>query len=154
MGAPVDPALSAPGEYETVLAQERLDAWIEKLRAADEFAFDTETDSLDPMRANLVGIGFSVEPGRACYSRSRTTIPARRRSCRARRRWTRCARCSRIRQKKLGQHGKYDLHVLRRHGVDVAGYADDTMLESFVLEAGPVATTWIRWPSATSATQR
>src|SRR3546814_5187034 len=38
--------------------------------------------------------------------------------------------------KKLGQHGKYDLHVLRRHGVEVAGYADDTMLESFVLESG------------------
>ena len=58
------------------------------------------------------------------------------------------------RSKKIGQHGKYDLHVLRRHGVEVHGYADDTMLESFVFNAGgDAATTWIRWPSATSATR-
>ena len=137
VGAPVDPALSAPGEYETVLAREQLDAWIEKLRAADEFAFDTETDSLDPMRANLVGISFSVEPGRACYLPLAHDYPG------APAQLPRAAALDALRplfadpaRKKLGQHGKYDLHVLRRHGVDVAGYADDTMLESFVLEAG------------------
>ena len=137
MGAPADPSLSAPGEYETVLAREQLDAWIEKLRAADEFAFDTETDSLDPMRANLVGISFSVEPGRACYLPLAHDYPG------APAQLPRAAALDALRplfadpaRKKLGQHGKYDLHVLRRHGVDVAGYADDTMLESFVLEAG------------------
>ena len=136
-GAPADPALSAPGEYEMVLAREQLDAWIEKLRAADEFAFDTETDSLDPMRANLVGISFSVEPGRACYLPLAHDYPG------APAQLPRAAALDALRplfadpaRKKLGQHGKYDLHVLRRHGVDVAGYADDTMLESFVLEAG------------------
>jgi DNA polymerase-1 len=136
--APVpDAALSAPGDYETVLAKSQLDAWIAKLRAADEFAFDTETDSLDPMRANLVGISFSVEPGKACYIPLAHDYPS------APAQLPRDATLDALRplladpgKKKLGQHGKYDLHVLRRHGVDVAGYADDTLLESFVLEAG------------------
>src|SRR5690606_21927198 len=63
----IDPALSAPGEYETVLTEAQLADWVAKLRAADEFAFDSETDALDAMRANLVGLSFSVEPGKACY---------------------------------------------------------------------------------------
>ena len=133
----IDPAWSAPGEYETVLAPEQLDAWIERLRASDEFAFDTETDSLDPMRANLVGMSFSVEPGRACYIPLAHDYPG------APAQLPRAAVLDALRpcladpsKPKLGQHGKYDLHVLRRHGVEVAGYADDTMLESFVLEAG------------------
>jgi DNA polymerase-1 len=137
IAAQVDAALSAPGDYETVLARERLDAWIEKLRAANEFAFDTETDALDPMRANLVGMSFSVEPGRACYIPLAHDYPG------APEQLPRDAVLDALRpllsdpaKRKLGQHGKYDLHVLRRHGVDVAGYADDTMLESFVLEAG------------------
>src|SRR3546814_2198811 len=50
-----------------VTGQAQLDAWIERLRAADEFAVDTETDSLDAMRANLVGMSFCIEPGVACY---------------------------------------------------------------------------------------
>ncbi|GAA5001124.1 DNA polymerase I [Pseudoluteimonas lycopersici] len=136
--APVpDAALSAPGEYECVLERAQLDVWIAKLRAADEFAFDTETDALDPMRANLVGISFCVEPGRACYIPLAHDYPG------APAQLPRDATLDALRpllsdpaKKKLGQHGKYDLHVLRRHGVDVAGYADDTLLESFVLEAG------------------
>ena len=136
--APVpDAALSAPGEYECVLTQAQLDAWIAKLHASGEFAFDTETDSLDPMRANLVGISFSVEPGQACYIPLAHDYPG------APAQLPREAALAALRplladpaKKKLGQHGKYDLHVLQRHGVDVAGYADDTMLESFVLEAG------------------
>jgi len=133
----VDPALSAPGEYQCVLERAQLDAWIAKLRAAGEFAFDTETDALDPMRANLVGISFSVEPGQACYIPLAHDYPG------APAQLPREEALAALRplladpsKKKLGQHGKYDLHVLRRHGVDVAGYADDTMLESFVLEAG------------------
>ena len=132
-----DAALAVPGTYETVLTQSQLDAWIAKLRAADEFAFDTETDSLDPMRARLVGISFSVEPGKACYIPLAHDYPG------APAQLPREAVLDALRplladpgKKKLGQHGKYDLHVLRRHGVDVAGYADDTLLESFVLEAG------------------
>ena len=133
----IDPALSAPGEYETVLAEAQLSDWIAKLQAADEFAFDSETDSLDPMRASLVGLSFSVEPGKACYiplGHDYPGVPAQ---------LPRAAVLDALRplladpaKRKLGQHGKYDLHVLRRHGVEVRGYADDTMLESFVLSAG------------------
>ncbi|QNU14941.1 DNA polymerase I [Thermomonas sp. XSG] len=137
MQTDIDPALSAPGEYETVLAETQLADWIAKLRAADEFAFDSETDSLDPLRANLVGLSFSVEPGRACYVPLGHDYPG------APAQLPREAVLAALRpllsdpaKKKLGQHGKYDLHVLRRHGVDVRGYADDTMLESFVLSAG------------------
>src|SRR5690606_9512594 len=133
----IDPALSAPGEYETVLAEAQLSDWIAKLQAADEFAFDSETDSLDPMRASLVGLSFSVEPGKACYIPLGHDYPG------APAQLPRAAVLDALRpllsdpaKRKLGQHGKYDLHVLRRHGVEVRGYADDTMLESFVLSAG------------------
>jgi DNA polymerase-1 len=136
--AGLDPVLSAPGEYECVLGMAQLDAWVARLQAAGEFAFDTETDSLDPMRANLVGISLSVEPGKACYIPiAHEAIPG------VAAQLPRDVVLDALRplladpaKKKLGQHGKYDLHVLRRHGVDVHGYADDTMLESFVLNAG------------------
>jgi DNA polymerase-1 len=133
----IDASLSAPGEYECVLAMEQLHAWVAKLHAADEFAFDTETDSLDPMRANLVGISLCVESGKACYIPLAHVAPG------VAAQLPRDTVLDALRPlladpstKKLGQHGKYDLHVLRRHGVDVQGYADDTMLESFVLNAG------------------
>jgi DNA polymerase-1 len=133
----LDPALAAPGEYETLLTRAQLDGWITKLQAADEFALDTETDALDPMRANLVGMSFSIEPGRAAYLPLAHDYPG------APMQLDRAAALDALRpllgdagKRKLGQHGKYDLHVLRRHGVDVAGYADDTMLESFVWNAG------------------
>ena len=60
-----DPAWSTAGEYQTVLDKAQLQALIDALSKADEFAFDSETDSLDPMRANLVGLSFAVEPNRA-----------------------------------------------------------------------------------------
>ncbi len=133
----IDPALSAPGEYETVLTEAQLADWVAKLQAADEFAFDSETDSLDPLRANLVGLSFSVEPGKACYLPLGHDYPG------APAQLSRAQVLDALRpllsdpaKKKLGQHGKYDLHVLRRHGIDVRGYADDTLLESFVLSAG------------------
>src|SRR3546814_18138139 len=65
----LDPALSAPGAYEMVTGQAQLDAWIERLRAADEFAVDPETDSHDALRANLVGLSFLIEPGLAKVAR-------------------------------------------------------------------------------------
>jgi DNA polymerase-1 len=132
-----DPSLSAKGEYECVTTEAQLSVWIARLRAADEFAFDSETDSLDPMRANLVGLSFCVDPGRACYIPLGHDYPG------APVQLPRDATLAALkpvledaRLAKVGQHGKYDLHVLRRHGVSVRGYRDDTMLESFVLEAG------------------
>jgi DNA polymerase-1 len=132
----IDPAMSAPGEYETVLTRDRLDAWVERLRSADEFAFDTETDSLDALCANLVGLSFAVEPGRAAYVPVGHAYPG----APAQLPMQEVLEALRpvladAGKRKLGQHGKYDLHVLRCHGVDVKGYADDTMLESFVLNA-------------------
>jgi DNA polymerase-1 len=134
--AGLDPALSAPGEYETVLTRGQLDAWIAKLHAAGEFAFDTETDSLNALCARIVGLSLAVEPGGACYiplAHDYPGVPAQ---------LPTDVVLDALRplfadpnKRKLGQHGKYDLHVLRCHGVEVRGYADDTMLESFVFNA-------------------
>ncbi len=131
-----DPALAAKGDYTCITTLDQLDAWIERLRAAALIAFDTETDALDPMRANLVGMSFAVEPGKACYiplAHDYPGTPAQ---------LDRGLVLERLRPiltdpaiPKLGQHGKYDLHVLRRHGVSVRGYAQDSMLESFVWNA-------------------
>ncbi len=135
-GEAPEAALSARGEYQTVLDGEQLQAWIQRLRAADEFAFDTETDALDAMRANLVGVSLAVEPGKAAYIPVGHDYPG------APSQLPRGQVLDALRplledpgRKKLGQHGKYDLHVLRRHGVEVRGYHDDTMLESFVLNS-------------------
>ncbi|MBJ6981744.1 DNA polymerase I [Luteimonas sp. MC1572] len=135
--APTDPALAAPGRYETVLEAAQLHDWIARLRAAGLFALDTETDSLDAMRANLVGISFCLEPGHAAYLPLGHDYPG------APAQLPRAEALDALRPlledpavRKVGQNGKYDLHVLRRHGVAVAGYADDTLLESFVLDSG------------------
>ncbi|TZF89741.1 DNA polymerase I [Cognatilysobacter lacus] len=136
MPVALDPALSAPGEYEMVVTPERLDAWIAQLREADEFAFDTETDSLDALCANLVGLSLSTEAGRACYIPVAHDYPgAPAQLDRAHVLRALAPLLEDPSKKKLGQHGKYDIHVLRCHGVDVRGYSDDTMLESFVLNA-------------------
>ncbi len=122
--------------YETVLDFERLDHWIARLRAASLCALDTETDSLDPMRARIVGISFAVTPGEAAYVPLRHDYPgvpdqlaldavlARLRP------WLEDEAAA-----KVGQHIKYDTHVLANHGVTVRGWQHDTMLESYVFEA-------------------
>ncbi len=135
--ADLDPALAAAGQYETVLTGQQLDAWIATLKGAGRFAFDTETDSLDPMRANLIGLSLAAEIGKAAYVPFGHDYPG------APVQLERAAVLDALRPlltdpaiEKIGQHGKYDLHVLRRHGVEVAGYAQDTLLESFVLNSG------------------
>ena len=136
MPAALDPALSAKGEYEMVTTPAQLAAWVQALREADEFAFDTETDSLDALCANLVGLSLCVEPGRACYipvAHDYPGAPAQLDKAEVLR--ALAPLLEDASKKKLGQHGKYDIHVLRCHGVNVRGYSDDTMLESFVLNA-------------------
>ena len=135
--ADLDPSLAARGDYEAITTIEQLQAWIARLHEAGQFAFDTETDSLDALRANLVGLSFAAEPGRAAYVPLAHDYPG------APPQLDRAQALELLRPlledasvRKLGQHGKYDLHVMRRHGIALAGYADDTMLESFVLEAG------------------
>lgn len=135
--ADLDPALAAAGQYETVLTGQQLDAWIATLKRAGRFVFDTETDSLDPMRANLIGLSLAAEIGKAAY------VPFGHHYPDAPVQLERAAVLDALRPlltdpaiEKIGQHGKYDLHVLRRHGVEVAGYGQDTLLESFVLNSG------------------
>ena len=122
--------------YEQVLTADRLDAWIERIEAAGLVAFDTETTSLDPHRAELVGISLSVEPWQACY------IPLAHRYTGAPEQLDRDFVLGRLRRwlesaahAKVGQNLKYDMHVLAGYGIRFGGLAHDTMLESYVLEA-------------------
>jgi DNA polymerase-1 len=135
--AVVDPALSVAGDYTTILTVGQRDALLVDLQNADEIAFDCETDSLDPMQASLVGLSFCVEPGKAVYLPLAHDYPGAPQQLDREETLAALAPLfADATRKKLGQHGKYDMHVLRRHGVRVQGYADDTMLESFVLNSG------------------
>ncbi|MFN9043072.1 MAG: DNA polymerase I, partial [Betaproteobacteria bacterium] len=133
---PAPPAVPLAREYEAVTTWERLDAWIERLMAADLAALDTETDSLDAMVARLVGISFAVEPGRAAYvplAHDYPDAPAQLPAAGVLARlkpWLESAAHG-----KVGQNVKYDWHVLMNAGVDVRGYRHDTLLQSYVLEA-------------------
>lgn len=121
--------------YETIFTWEEFDKWVERIEAAALVALDTETDSLDEMLANIVGLSFSTEPGLACY------IPLAHDYQGAPDQLPRDEVLQKLQgwledpeKKKLGQHVKYDRHVFANHGIDVRGYVHDTMLESYVLE--------------------
>ncbi|MCB1553477.1 MAG: DNA polymerase I [Xanthomonadales bacterium] len=131
--AATETAAAEPGRYTCITRQSDFDGWVQRLGAAKAFVFDCETDALDAMRAGLVGLSFAIESGEACY------IPLAHRYPGAPAQLPMQAVLDALRPLladaaigKIGQHGKYDLHVLRRHGIDVRGYADDTLLESFV----------------------
>ncbi len=134
--APVPAAASAPRSYETILTQERLDHWLAKLRAAPLVALDTETTSLDAMTARIVGISFAVMPGEAAYvplAHNYGDAPAQLpldAVLAQMKPWLEDEAAA-----KVGQHVKYDTHVLANHGIQVRGYAHDTLLQSYVLEA-------------------
>jgi len=122
-------------DYDVVLTWDELDGWIERLKAAPLAALDTETTSLDEQQARIVGISFSVEPGTAAY------VPLAHEGLEAPRQLPLDEVLARLRpwlespaHAKLGQHIKYDRHVFANHGIDVRGYAHDTMLQSYVLE--------------------
>ena len=130
------PAEAPAAEYETVLDEAALDAWIDRLGAAAEIAFDTETTSLDYMRADLVGVSFAVEPGRAAY------VPFGHDYAGAPDQVAREVALAKLRPileserpAKIGQNLKYDMSVLARAGITLAGVEFDTMLESYVLDS-------------------
>ena len=134
------PGVEAPArQYETVLSDAQLDAWIARILAAAIVALDTETTSLDPMSAQLVGISLAVpDPhgNAACY------IPLAHRYAGAPEQLSFEATLAALKpwleseqHKKVGQHLKYDTHVFANHGIRLAGIAHDTMLQSYVLEA-------------------
>jgi DNA polymerase-1 len=137
-GAP-ESAVEAPAgaaDYATLLDQEALDAWLAELEQAELFAFDTETTSLDYMQAEVVGVSFAVEPGRAAYLPLAHDYPG------APDQLDRDAVLARLKplledpaRAKVGHHLKYDRNVLLNHGIRLAGIRHDTMLESYVLES-------------------
>lgn len=141
--APVTPpaldnsASSVQGDlsYETVTTWAQLDRWLARLATADLVALDTETTSLDAMKAELVGISLSVKPGEAAYiplAHNGPGAPAQLPLAEVLAKlkpWLEDAS-----RAKLGQNIKYDRHVLANQGIDVHGYLHDTMLQSYVLE--------------------
>ena len=122
--------------YETVLTEAQLADWLERLEAAERFAFDTETTSLDYMAARIVGVSFAVEAGSAAYVPLAHDYPG------APDQLNRDAVLEKLRpileseeHKKIGHHIKYDRNVLANHGIILAGIEFDTMLESYVLDS-------------------
>jgi DNA polymerase I len=137
--APAAPAsLFTPDRsaYETVLDWPAFERWQAKIEAAELTAIDTETTSLDPFAARIVGISLATAPGEACYipvahhyagvpeQLPRDEVLAKLKP------WLESARHA-----KLGQHLKYDQHVFANHGITLRGIAHDTLLESYVLES-------------------
>jgi DNA polymerase-1 len=132
------PAGAAGGtrNYEKVTDPARFDAWVDKLRRADLFSFDTETDSLDYMRAQIVGVSFAVDAGSAAYVPLAHDYPgAPAQLDRSKILQALKPLLEDPRHKKLGHHLKYDMHVLANYGIELAGQAYDSMLESYVLNS-------------------
>ncbi len=123
-------------QYETVLTREQLEHWLGRIGAAELTSVDTETTSLDPLAARLVGLSLSVEPFKACYiplahryAGAPDQLPFQE-TLDALKPWLESPH-----HRKVGQHLKYDMHVFANHGVRLAGIAHDTLLQSYVLEA-------------------
>jgi DNA polymerase-1 len=124
---------AAPRMYETITTEAQLDEWIARLSAAKLFAFDTETTSLEYMRAEIVGVSFAVSAGAAAY------LPLRHDYAGAPEQLDREASLAKLKpllesaaHAKVGHHLKYDAHVLAHYGIALAGMAYDSMLESYV----------------------
>ncbi|MGH8040517.1 MAG: DNA polymerase I [Rudaea sp.] len=122
--------------YELVLTQTQLDAWLAKLARAELVCIDTETTGLDPMRAEIVGMSFAVEPGHAGY------VPLAHEYAGAPAQLERATVLTALKpllenaqKHKLGQHAKYDMNVLSNYAIAVAGVRYDSMLESYVWNA-------------------
>lgn len=138
LSPPAAPADAVETRYETVLEQAQFDAWLKKLQDAPLFAFDTETTSLDPQQAQVVGVSFAVSPHEAAYvplAHSYMGVPDQ---------LDRDAVLKALKplledpaKGKIGQHAKYDMNVLANASTPILmqGIAFDTMLESYVLDS-------------------
>ena len=122
--------------YEILLTEADLNRWVEKLKQAKLFALDTETDNLDYMAANLVGISFALENGEAAYLPLQLDYLGAPKTLE---KTTALALLKPVLEnpaiQKVGQNFKYDLTIFARNGIDVQGVAFDTMLESYVLNS-------------------
>lgn len=135
-GEPAAPVAPAVLNYEVITDQARLDEWLERLADSDLFAFDTETDNLDYMIANLVGVSFAITAGEAAY------VPVAHDYVGAPDQLDRDSVLAQLKPllenadlKKVGQHIKYDMNVLARYDIHLQGVEFDTMLESYVLNS-------------------
>jgi DNA polymerase-1 len=127
---------AAQGHYATILDEASLDAWVRQLQDAKLVCVDTETTSLEPMNARLVGLSFSVEPLHAAY------LPLAHKYAGAPSQLDTAQVLQKLRSwledpaaRKVGQNLKYDRHVLANHGIELAGIEHDTLLQSYVLES-------------------
>jgi len=134
--APPEVVESLPTDYEIVTSGDSLDRWLQHLREAELFAFDTETTSLDYMAARIVGVSFAVEPGRAAY------VPLAHDYLGAPEQLDRESVLAKLKplledteRGKVGQNLKYDTSVLANHDIELRGIRFDTMLESYVLDS-------------------
>ncbi len=123
-------------DYDIILGESDLAQWVKRLAAADLFAFDTETTSLEYMQARVVGVSFAVEPGSAAY------VPFGHDYLGAPEQLSEEQVLGALKplledqtKAKLGQNLKYDANVLANHGITLRGIAEDTMLQSYVLDA-------------------
>ena len=126
----------APRNYHTVMSEEAFDAWLEKLKSAPLISFDTETDSLDYMKAHIVGVAFAVAAREAAYVPLGHDYPG------APHQLDRDKVLAALKpiledltKAKLGHHLKFDAHVLANHGITLNGQRFDSMLESYVLNS-------------------
>jgi len=126
----------APRDYHKVMSEEALDVWLEKLKGAPLISFDTETDSLDYMKAQIVGVAFAVSPREAAYVPLGHDYPGaphqldRNKVLAALK-----PMLEDLTKAKLGHHLKYDAHVLANYGIALNGQRFDSMLESYVLNS-------------------
>ena len=122
--------------YSTILTNADLDTWLAKLSQAELMCFDTETTSLDPMTAKIVGLSFSIQSGEATYlplTHDYFDAPVQLPLVETLAKFKPILENPAI--KKVGQNLKYDMHVLANHGIQLKGIAHDTLLQSYVLES-------------------
>ena len=132
--APATPEIET--NYQTITTDAELDAWLQRLAKAPLFAFDTETTSLNYSQAEIVGVSFAIEPGEAAY------VPLAHDYLGAPEQLDRDQTLAKLKplledpsHHKVGQNLKYDKNVLANHGITLEGIAEDTMLESYVLNS-------------------
>ncbi|MGP6381070.1 DNA polymerase I [Yersinia bercovieri] len=129
-------AVLSQESYQTILDEKSLADWIERLKKSEVFAFDTETDGLDTLSSNLIGLSFAVAPGEAAYlplAHDYLDAPAQ-----LDRDWVLATLKPLLEDEKalkVGQNLKFDQSMLARYGIELRGIAFDTMLESYVLNS-------------------
>ena len=137
VGESVDVPPAVETDYTTILDEASLDEWLNALSNSELIAVDTETTSLDAQQARLVGLSFCITPGKAAYlplAHSYAGVPAQLPFDETLAKLKPLLEDPKL--KKVGQNLKYDAIVLQHHGINLQGIAFDTMLESYVTEAG------------------